>query len=152
MLLAAPEETLGLGRRVATHLEPGDLVFLSGPLGAGKTLLAGAIAHGLGVAEDVPITSPTFALVQEYAARACTLLHVDLYRLRDGARSLGDEVARLGLRERRLDGAVVLVEWGDGSDAAWGSEPDLTVTLSVDGPMRRTAMLSGPRANAITSA
>ncbi|HEX3345421.1 MAG TPA: tRNA (adenosine(37)-N6)-threonylcarbamoyltransferase complex ATPase subunit type 1 TsaE, partial [Polyangiaceae bacterium] len=125
--------------------EPGDLVLLSGELGAGKTFLARTIARALGV--DGSVTSPTFALVLEYETERATLVHVDLYRLRGP--DLAAEVARLGLRERRREGAVLLVEWGDDAVEALGGEPSLVVSLVVAGELERVATLSGPRADGI---
>ena len=96
-------ETLSLGRRLAEHLDPGDVLALQGDLGAGKTHLAKGIAAGLGVDPEA-VTSPTFTIVQEHADGA--LLHLDLYRIESD-----EEVARLGLDEL-LDGdAVSVVEW-----------------------------------------
>ena len=134
--------TRRLGRSIAAALRPGDLVLLSGDLGAGKTLLAGAVARALGVSGGVP--SPTFALVLEYETERGPLLHADLYRVLGPA--LPAEVARLGLRERRAEGAIVLVEWGEDAVAALGAAPALEVKLSVSGPRARVAALSGPRA------
>lgn len=145
--LATRRDTTRLGGRIASVLEPGDLVLLSGELGAGKTFLARAIARARGVPADVAIASPTFTLVQEYATKGGTLLHVDLYRLRDEAdrdKTVRD-VRRLGLEERRAEGAVLLVEWGEGLEAELGGDPSLTVALRVDGD-RRAATLTGPRA------
>lgn len=146
MHLATPDDTARLGARIAAWLVPGDLVLLCGGLGAGKTFLARAIAHALGVPEDEPIVSPTFTLVQEYATPRAPLVHADLYRLRDSGAGLDVEVLRLGLRERRAEGAIVLVEWGEDAVAALGGAPDLTVTLAEAGPTSRTATLEGPRA------
>jgi tRNA threonylcarbamoyladenosine biosynthesis protein TsaE len=117
---------------------------LSGDLGAGKTFLVRAIARALGVRGAV--TSPTFALVHEYEAARAPLVHADLYRLR-GER-LMHEVTRLGLRERRGEGAIVLVEWGEDAAPALG-EPSLVVSLAVGSDGARAAALSGPRAGDI---
>jgi tRNA threonylcarbamoyladenosine biosynthesis protein TsaE len=156
MLLASRRETTGLGRRIAAILEPGDLVLLDGDLGAGKTFLARAILRALGVRARV--TSPTFTLIQEYETVRASVLHVDLYRLLDIPRaggstttlreppSIGAEIARLGLRERRAEGAILLVEWGTGGVAALGGEPALSVTLSIRGASVREAKFAGPRA------
>ena len=96
-----------------------------------------------------PITSPTFSLVQEYATARAPLVHADLYRLRgDGAR-LGVEVARLGLRERRGEGAFVVVEWGEDALEALGGPPELWVSLAIAGEHERTAVLTGSRAGDI---
>lgn len=143
--LRSEADTLALGARIAAVLEPGDLVLLSGPLGAGKTFLAGAIAHALGVPEDERVTSPTFALVIEHATSKGALLHADLYRLRDEPAALPIEIARLGLRERRGEGAIVLCEWGDGCEPALGGAAELVVKLELDDG-GRSAKLDGPRA------
>jgi tRNA threonylcarbamoyladenosine biosynthesis protein TsaE len=133
-----------LGDAIARALRPGDLVVLSGDLGAGKTFLVRAVARALGVADAV--TSPTFALVHEHASERGPLLHVDLYRLL--GEGLPAELARLGLRERRREGAILLVEWGEDAVQALGGGPDLRVSLSVEDGVRRAA-LSGPRSGDI---
>lgn len=147
--LPARRDTARLGDDVATILGPGDLVVLGGELGAGKTFLAGAIVHALGVDARQAVTSPTFNLVHEYATRVGPLLHVDLYRLRDGSEPLASEIARLGLRERRAEGAIVLVEWGMDAVEALGGAPKLIVDLRVTGGTSRVAWLDGPAATAL---
>jgi len=104
------DATRRIGERLAPLLEPGDVVVLSGDLGAGKTVLAQGIGTGLGVTD--PIVSPTFTIVREYPGRV-PFVHVDVYRL-----DQVQEVLDLGLEEV-LDGdAVVVVEWGE-AVAAW---------------------------------
>ena len=154
--LATRRDTQRLGERIAKVLVPGDLVLLSGGLGAGKTFLARAIARGMGLGDDARVTSPTFTLVQEYATPRGALVHADLYRLLDAPASLDMEVSRLGLRERREDGAIILVEWGDLAEAALGGDVALRVTLrileaSISGKTTRVAVLGGPRAASIAS-
>jgi tRNA threonylcarbamoyladenosine biosynthesis protein TsaE len=139
-----------LARAIALALEPGDLVLLSGDLGAGKTFLARAMARALGVAARVSVPSPTFTLVQEYEVPRGVLIHADLYRLRDSRVGLDEEVARLGLRERRTEGAFVLVEWGDGIERALGGEPALQVRLAIQRDSARTAIIDGPRASSLS--
>lgn len=150
MNLDSRRATTRLGARIAKILSPGDLVLLSGGLGAGKTFLARAIARVLGVADEIAIASPTFTLVQEYElAGDRILLHADLYRLREAEPSKFEaDVHRLGLRERLREGALVLIEWGDEAAPLLG-EPALRVDLERTGPRTRRANLSGARAQAV---
>ena len=113
--LATTEDTLALGARLGAELRAGDVVVLSGPLGAGKTVLA----KGIAVAMDVegPVISPTFVLARVHRARragAPAMIHVDMYRLLDHASvDLLSELDSLDL-DTDLDDAVVVVEWGEG--------------------------------------
>lgn len=143
--LRTRSDTRRLGAAIARTLEPGDLVVLSGDLGAGKTFLAKAIARALGVVGVV--TSPTFPLVQEYATQRGMLVHADLYRLLGN--TLADEVARLGLREMRAERVILVVEWGEGAIDALGGCPALLAQLAISGEGDRTVTLSGPSANDI---
>jgi tRNA threonylcarbamoyladenosine biosynthesis protein TsaE len=109
------DDTVALGAQLGGQLRAGDVVVLSGPLGAGKTVLAKGIAAAMDV--DGPVTSPTFVLARVHPARrsgAPALIHVDVYRLLDhtGA-DLLDELESLDL-DTELDAAVVVVEWGEG--------------------------------------
>jgi tRNA threonylcarbamoyladenosine biosynthesis protein TsaE len=101
-----PEAMRELGERLATHLQPGDLVVLSGRLGAGKTTLAQGIGTGLGVSSAV--LSPTFVIARVHRDGRLPLVHVDAYRLATIA-----EVDDLDL-DASLDESVTVVEWGDG--------------------------------------
>lgn len=150
--LATRRDTTRLGTRIGEVLAPGDLVLLSGDLGAGKTFLARAVARALGVPAETAIASPTFTLVQEYETPRGLLLHCDLYRLRDEDRAkTAIEIRRLGLAERRAEeGAIVLVEWGNGFDRELGGEAALDVTLSIEGN-GRIARLRGPRASSLAT-
>ncbi len=134
MEIALPDlaATMALGARIGGALKPGDLVALSGPLGAGKTELARAILRARGVMGDVP--SPTFTLVQPYETPGLTIHHYDLYRLKHAA-----ELAEMGLEDALDDGAA-LVEWPE--RASLPGEM-LMVRLS-DGTAGRKAMLEGP--------
>ena len=100
-----PEETASLGTLLADMLRAGDLVFLRGELGAGKTTLVRSIARALGV--DGPVTSPTFTVAQRYEGRL-PVAHMDAYRLGGP----DDEEAEL-LADELGGGAVAFVEWPD---------------------------------------
>ncbi|MBC7360235.1 MAG: tRNA (adenosine(37)-N6)-threonylcarbamoyltransferase complex ATPase subunit type 1 TsaE [Desulfacinum sp.] len=100
-----PEASHALGRAVGERLRAGDVVALWGELGAGKTFLAGGIARGLGVPEEIPITSPTFTIINEYEGRV-RLYHLDLYRIGDV-----DELETLPWREALFGSGVAVVEW-----------------------------------------
>jgi tRNA threonylcarbamoyladenosine biosynthesis protein TsaE len=113
--LATAEDTIALGAQLGGQLRSGDVVVLSGPLGAGKTVLAKGIAQAMDV--EGPVISPTFVLARVHRARhvgAPTMIHVDLYRLLDhGSVDLLAELDSLDL-DTDLDDAVVVVEWGEG--------------------------------------
>lgn len=99
---SSAEETERLGARLASVLEPGDVVAVSGELGAGKTTLVRGACRALGV--DAPVTSPTFAIGNRYRGRV-EVSHLDLYRFeRFGSNEWAD-------LERYFDDAVVFVEW-----------------------------------------
>ena len=144
--LRTRRETQRLGRSIGEKLRAGDLVVLSGDLGAGKTFLTRSIARAMGVPESIRVTSPTFNLVQEYETSRGTLLHADLHRLL--GKNLRMEVERLGLRERRSEGCILIVEWGQGAVNWLGGDPELVVAMKV-ARVGRDAMLSGPRAREI---
>lgn len=123
--------TVALGRRLARRLGVGDCVALSGPLGAGKTVLVRGLAAGLGLADERLVSSPTFVLVQEYPGRV-PIYHVDLYRLSSPAAELAD----LAPEEMRADG-VVLIEWADRAAGAL-PRPRWDVEIAVTGRTTRT--------------
>jgi tRNA threonylcarbamoyladenosine biosynthesis protein TsaE len=113
LTLPAVADTHAFGRRLATLLRAGDLVLLTGPLGAGKTALAQGIGAGLQVQGQV--TSPTFVIARVHRpARAggVAMVHVDAYRLGDVKDPLG-EIDALDL-DATLEDSVTLVEWGEG--------------------------------------
>ncbi len=101
----SPQETFGLGVRIAHVLGQGDVVAIRGELGSGKTVLVQGICSGLGVKDDV--TSPTFTLIQEYSGR-CPVYHFDFYRLQ----SLR-EIEDLDLVEYFESEGISLIEWAE---------------------------------------
>jgi tRNA threonylcarbamoyladenosine biosynthesis protein TsaE len=143
--LSSRRATITLAREVAPCLQPGMLWLLDGPLGAGKTFFVRAVLRALGVPSREPVASPTFGLVHRWETDRGLVLHADLYRLRDlatGAR----EVHELGLNDARRHGGMLLVEWGQGFEAALGGAADGQIRLfrRDDGPSSaRTAELRG---------
>jgi tRNA threonylcarbamoyladenosine biosynthesis protein TsaE len=100
------EETAAVARNLAATLGAGDVLLLSGNLGAGKTEFVRGVAEGLGV-DPHEVSSPTFTLVHEYRGGRLTLYHVDLYRLDRAA------TADLGLEEMGVADGVLAIEWPD---------------------------------------
>ncbi len=139
--------TIRLARALSTALAPGDLVILSGDLGAGKTFFTRGLSRALGVSQDEPITSPTFTLMHEYTARL-PITHADLYRLADE-----DELVQLGLRERRGEGSVLVVEWGEPFEAALGGDA-LRIKFDLERDGSRLARIdeSGKRSHELHEA
>ncbi|APS00572.1 tRNA (adenosine(37)-N6)-threonylcarbamoyltransferase complex ATPase subunit type 1 TsaE [Pajaroellobacter abortibovis] len=147
--LYSQHKTVQLAHALADVLQPSDLILLSGPLGAGKTFFARAFARRWGVPPEQRIPSPTFTLVQEYWTARGLLIHADLYRLIESAERLEQEVASLGLRERRKEGAILLVEWGESALAYLGGPPFLALSFALFSPTAREITLSGDRAESI---
>ncbi len=135
ILTASEEETVGAGEQLGASLRPGDVVLLTGQLGAGKTAFVRGLARGVGaVADDV--SSPTFTLIQEYSGGRATLHHVDLYRLQ------AVEVADLGLDELVSGGDIVAIEWAE----RWDERPDDAIEVRIEdtGEDRRQIRIKRP--------
>ena len=115
------EETEDLGARLGGLLLPGDFIALTGDLGAGKTRFVRGAARGLGVGPDIPITSPTYTLMNIYQGRF-PLCHFDLYRLAGE-----NDIDELGLEEYLFGQGVCMVEW---AERMAGSLPDEMLTVS----------------------
>ncbi|OIQ33200.1 MAG: tRNA (adenosine(37)-N6)-threonylcarbamoyltransferase complex ATPase subunit type 1 TsaE [Alphaproteobacteria bacterium MedPE-SWcel] len=122
--LGSGDETTELAHRIARMLNPGDVVLLEGPIGAGKTHFARSLIQSL-LTEPEDVPSPTFTLVQIYELATCDLWHADLYRL-----SHVDEVEELGLIAAFED-AICLVEWPE-KLGDLRPETALTLRLSLD--------------------
>jgi tRNA threonylcarbamoyladenosine biosynthesis protein TsaE len=102
------EETMALGRELASSLAPPKLVLLRGELGAGKTTLVKGIAAGFEAAAEDDVTSPTFTLIHEYRGPRANVYHIDLYRV-DTPR----ELDTLALDDLMGENSVLLIEWGE---------------------------------------
>jgi tRNA threonylcarbamoyladenosine biosynthesis protein TsaE len=117
------EETIALGRELASMLAPPKVVVLRGDLGAGKTTLVKGIAEGFQAASEDDVTSPTFTLIHEYRGPSATLYHIDLYR--------GDtprELETLGLDDLMGESSVLLIEWGE-KFARFARDRDVEIEL-----------------------
>ncbi|MCI0783053.1 MAG: tRNA (adenosine(37)-N6)-threonylcarbamoyltransferase complex ATPase subunit type 1 TsaE [Chloroflexi bacterium] len=141
---SGPEETRRLGQALGRAAEAGDVILLSGELGAGKTVFVQGMARGLDF--QGPVSSKSFVLLGEYAGRI-TLFHADLYRLESPV-----EVEELALEEISSDG-VLVVEWPERGDVVLPEER-LTLLFEVSGPETRriTAEATGARAQALAEA
>ncbi len=123
------EETLAVGRALGGTLRAGDFVALTGPLGAGKTQLVKGIAAGLDVDDVRRVSSPTFVIVREHAARL-RLYHADAYRVSSA------ELSAIGFHEMCTAGGLVVVEWADRVVDIL-PEDRLTITIEPTGAEQR---------------
>jgi tRNA threonylcarbamoyladenosine biosynthesis protein TsaE len=138
VLTAAADETRRAGELLGTLASPGDVVALSGGLGAGKTVFAQGVAHGLGVVGHVP--SPTFNILLVHRA-PITLYHFDLYRLED-ARQLAD----VDFYETLEAGGLTVVEWADRFPAELPVDRlDVTIDVPDEGHRALRIVGTGPR-------
>jgi tRNA threonylcarbamoyladenosine biosynthesis protein TsaE len=131
-------ELIALGRRLGSNLPTGAVVWLEGPLGAGKTTLVQSIVGARGAERGV--TSPTFNLVHRHEGPRGPVFHVDCYRLRDPS-----EGSELDWSEM-LEADLLLVEWPD-RGGEWVPDPDVRVRLAyADDPDRRAVVVEPPLA------
>ena len=138
----SPEETVKLGQTLGRLLEMGDLVVLAGELGCGKTWFTKGIALGVGVSPREVVTSPSFALMNEYEGD-CRLFHMDVYRLETPGTFLDT-----GLDECFDGRGIVVMEWGD----KWSEilpERRLNVAFSIMGEDSRELLMTGEHPRAI---
>jgi len=129
------ESTEALAFACAQALSPGSILALTGDLGAGKTCFSRGFARGWGVPEEIPVTSPTFTLLNIYPGRS-PLYHLDLYRLQGE-----DDLEAIGFYDLFDGEGIVLMEWADRIPAAWGDRY-LHVALQGEGDTR-TVILEG---------
>ncbi|MCQ2010416.1 MAG: tRNA (adenosine(37)-N6)-threonylcarbamoyltransferase complex ATPase subunit type 1 TsaE [Sporolactobacillus sp.] len=136
----SPEETMSFSERLATFLRPGDVLTLSGDLGAGKTVFTKGLAKGLGIQEMV--NSPTFTIVKEYQSGRLPLFHMDVYRISDEE--------DIGLEDYFDQDGVTVIEWAE-NIPSWLPDDLLSVTIErVNEQERRiTCKASGSRSEHI---
>jgi tRNA threonylcarbamoyladenosine biosynthesis protein TsaE len=133
--LADSQATEAFGAGLAALVRPGDVITLSGDLGAGKTTIARGLLASLGLIGEAP--SPSFAIVQSYAPPETRLpvLHVDLYRIEDAG-----ELDELGLDDARSD-SLILVEWPERAPGWWSDALALHLETAPDGARILTAQV-----------
>lgn len=126
-------QTIKAAQAFASSLKAGDIVFLHGDLGMGKSVFARAIVRMLCGDEDMEVPSPTYTIVQAYDANAATIWHFDLYRLSDPS-----EIYEIGWEEA-LDQGILLIEWPERlGDLAPDQAIHVNITSPRNAPERRT--------------
>jgi tRNA threonylcarbamoyladenosine biosynthesis protein TsaE len=132
------EETFELGAQVGTRLKGGEIILLSGALGAGKTVFIKGMASALGIAKD-EVTSPSFTLVNRYDDGRLTLYHLDLYRLNEGASAAhAVDLDELLTDER----AVLVIEWAERMGRYPLPSPVYRISITGDGDEPRQITIS----------
>jgi tRNA threonylcarbamoyladenosine biosynthesis protein TsaE len=118
----SPEETIRAGEKLGSLLGPGDMIAYKGGLGAGKTTFTRGIAIGLGLGDNV--TSPTFALVNEYRGDKMNLYHFDMYRIENG-----DDLESTGFYDYPFEENAAVIEWSENIEEFL---PDSTIYVTID--------------------
>lgn len=133
--LAVPSDTLALGAKIADKLRAGDVIALTGDLGAGKTTLSRGLIQAL--CGDIDVPSPTYTLLQTYPADAFEVYHFDFYRLEKP-----EDCLELGLDDA-LDYGVSLMEWPERL-GRYLPEDNLSVDIAFKGEGRLATLTAGP--------
>lgn len=131
----SPAETQALAREIASLLRPGDLLAYRGGMGAGKTTFTAGLAEGLGLGDVV--SSPTFALVNEYRGERAVLYHFDMYRI-----SGFDDLYSTGFFDYLDEEAILAVEWSENIDGAL-PQGTIFITLEQTGGQDRRITIEG---------
>ena len=128
------EETLALGKELAKHLKPGDIILLFGDLGAGKTTLTQGLCIGLGLNKQAYVSSPTFSLMNQYEG-IHAINHIDLYRL-----DTISQIEALGIEENLFSEDISIIEWSEklfledniSNQPGLGIDKRIEVKISID--------------------
>jgi len=134
----SPEETISIGKRIASFLTAGSVVAFVGCLGSGKTCLAKGIALGLGIADN--ITSPTYTIINEYQSEkesSPTLLHIDAYRLNNDK-----DFEDIGGDEAINGGGISIIEWSERIPKSI-PENSIKISMEITSPLSRTIKIKG---------
>ena len=129
------EETERLGSTLASRVRPGTVLAFTGDLGAGKTTFTRGLARGLGI--TVPVTSPTYTIVNEYRAGRVPLIHFDMYRL-----GSPEELFEIGWEDYLAEKVILAVEWSENVAAAFPPET-VYITMEQVGAERRKITITG---------
>lgn len=131
----SPMETIEFAKKIGAMLRGGDIIAYKGGLGAGKTTFTRGLALGMGLPDEV--SSPTFALVNEYRGRGLTLYHFDMYRIMNA-----EALETTGFYDYISDDSVIAVEWSENIEDCL---PDgiITITIRADGDEERTITAEG---------
>jgi tRNA threonylcarbamoyladenosine biosynthesis protein TsaE len=137
-ITATPEDTFALGEQIGRELTGGEVLLLSGGLGAGKTLLTKGILNAVDYDID-EVTSPSFTLVNLYKTEARNIYHIDLWRLDEGRGA----ASAVGLEEILDDaGAIVIIEWAEKLAEFQFAGRVLRIMIEGDGEDPRTIVVS----------
>lgn len=131
----SPEETISFAKKLGERLRGGDIVAYKGGLGAGKTTFTRGLAMGLGLPDEV--SSPTFALVNEYRGKDITLYHFDMYRIMNA-----EALETTGFYDYISEYSVIAVEWSENIEDCL-PKGIITVTIQSDGDEERTITVQG---------
>lgn len=118
----SPEETIALGEKIGRLLRGGDIIAYVGDLGCGKTTITRGISIGLGLGDEV--SSPTFALVNEYRGKELSLIHFDMYRILSA-----EDLETTGFFDYMSDDSVLAIEW---SENITDELPEGTITITLE--------------------
>ncbi|MBR4626714.1 MAG: tRNA (adenosine(37)-N6)-threonylcarbamoyltransferase complex ATPase subunit type 1 TsaE [Ruminococcus sp.] len=129
----SPEESIAAAEKLGRLLRPGDMIAYKGGLGAGKTTFTRGIAIGMGLADNV--SSPTFALVNEYRGRDITLYHFDMYRIADE-----EGLESTGFYDYPFDENVAAVEWSE-NIAEFLPKDTIYITINTLGELEREIII-----------